>query len=359
MLTVFLAGATTSLNAALSQELDQRIDAILGNLRETDKSNNYSTEQFLTDLKSVSEKFEKDRSSTIDSSVSPLKREFIALAIELKKEENEKRLKELHDWYGGFAHDLPDELLEKFAEVSIRRSKRLGNNVTLDQIRINLSKGPKNYARIIPYRPPVVALKKEHSIAEYLTAWKFWLMAPDSKEKTFIGGRINTSLLKINDKSVIPLIAEAMKSEINKWQRQTSDSYPQKRLRLQQDTAKAYINLICSMPSEQSLEALLNINRYAIANDLNGEDYYKSISRHIARRLASRRAYADQLIDPKMKATIDRQGYNEKPEDIPLTDELWKKYKPLLEARIETKTDETSQADIELIKSALEIMPKG
>ena len=53
--------------------------------------------------------------------------------------------------------------------------------------------------------------------------------------------------------------------------------------------------------------------------------------------LVSRRAYVDQLIDPKMKKVVEEQGYNEKPEEIPLTNELWKKYKPLLEARLEAR----------------------
>ncbi|MGC6425419.1 MAG: hypothetical protein ACON5H_00300 [Akkermansiaceae bacterium] len=89
---------------------------------------------------------------------------------------------------------------------------------------------------------------------------------------------------------------------------------------------------------------------------MNGEDYYKSISRHITRRLASRRPYADQLEDPN--SLTRKKNPDEKPKDIPLTDELWKEYKPLLEARLEAKTDETPQADIKLIKSALEIMPE-
>lgn len=60
-----------------------------------------------------------------------------------------------------------------------------------------------------------------------------------------------------------------------------------------------------------------------------------------------------------MKKVVEEQGYNEKPEEIPLTNELWKKYKPLLEARLEAVTDETPDADVTLMKLALEIMPKG
>lgn len=351
MLTVFFAGAATSLNAALSQELDQRLDEILRSLHEIKKNNDYSTEQFLNDIKSVSVEFYKGRLNTIDPSVSPLKAELIALANRINKAESQAYIKEIEGWYGGYVHEMPNQYLEVYRERGARVLRKLGRKQqSLDQLRESLSKGSQqDQTKAIPYSPPIAELRDNHAVAEYLVAWKFWLMAPPSKERDFMRGRINQALQKIGDESVIPLLVETLTIEIKRAKDE----------RIKKGLATASINLVCSMPSEQSLDALLKINRYAIANDLNGEDYYKSISRHITRRLTSRRAYADQLIDPKMKATIDRQGYNEKTEDIPLTDELWKKYKPLVEARLEAKTDETPQADIELIKSALEIMPKG
>jgi hypothetical protein len=189
-------------------------------------------------------------------------------------------------------------------------------------------------------------LIEEHAKADYLHAWAFWLMAPPSKEREFMAGRINQALEKIGDERVIPLVVEVLKIDTARAQRDD----------IKRGTALAYINLICGMPGEKAIDALLEINRYAIKNGLNGEDYFKSVTRHIVRRLASRRAYADQLIDPKMKETIDRQGYNEKPEDIPLTDELWKDYKPLVAARLKSRNAETPQADIALLEAAQQIM---
>ncbi|MBB5353897.1 hypothetical protein HNR46_004162 [Haloferula luteola] len=291
--------------------------------------------------------------------LSPAEREIADLAAWFMKRENQIKCDELVAWYGGYAHELPDKYLEEYMSPSINAARKLGaTGETLGGIRKGLRKGPKNYALIIPYRPPVVELRDEHVTDAYLPAWEFWLMAPPSRKRDFIGGRINKALLEIGDENVIPLLVEAAKNDAKSWKGRTIDSSPQRQLQLQQDTLFAYTNLICSMPREKTLDALLEINRYAIANDLNGEDYYKSITRHIIRRLASRRAYADQLIDPKMQEIIARQDRNEEPEDIPLTDELWKDYKPLLEASLAAKTDETPQADIELITSALEIMPE-
>ena len=164
-------------------------------------------------------------------------------------------------------------------------------------------------------------------------------------------GRINQALKKIGDESVMPLLVEVMKMEVERWKAEHAQFY------IQQQTAKAFINLICSMPGERALDALLECNRYAINNGLNGEDYYKSVTRHIIRRLVSRRPYADQLIDPKMKEIVDRKGNNEKPEDIPLTDDLWKQYRPLVEARLRAGTEKTPKADTAILTEALEAMP--
>jgi hypothetical protein len=357
ILLALLAEAFTPLHARLSQQVDQRLDGILRSLNETEKVSEYSTDQFLIDLKAVSTEFHEGRDSTVDSSVSHLKRELIVLADALNSEQERERLKELRDWYGGYTHELPDKYFSSYVQEWSKTAQRFqalspepyDGPFTAEALRERLRSGPGSHTKIVSYRPPVVELKKEHSVAEYLHAWAFWLIAPPSKARDFMEGKINTALEAIGDENVIPLIVEALKIDTGRTGRED----------FKRETAFAHINLICGMPGEKAVDALLEINRHAIESGINGDDHFKSITRHITRRLASRRAYADQLIDPKLKETISRQGYNEKPEDIPLTDELWKKYKPLLESRLAAKTEETLKADIELIKGALEIMPRG
>lgn len=349
-LIVTIFGMATPLQAAISKELDQRLNTILTRLNEAKKPNDYPAEIFSTDIKNIAVEFYKGRLNTIDSSVTPLKRELIALSRELNKADNEERVKELKAWYGGYAHEIPDQYLNVYREQGAKISRMLGGKEqTLEELRESLKNGnQQDQSKAIPYSPPTAKLRDEHTEAKYISSWKFWLMSPPSKERDFMRSHINQALNKIGKESVIPLMVKTFKIE----------SQREKGKKIRRGGAIATINLICGMVGAHSLDALLEINRFAIKNGLNGDDYYKSITRHIVRRLASRRAYADQLIDPQMKTTIERQGYNEKPEDIPLIDDLWKKYKPILEARIKTKTSETPQADIDLIQSALQIMPE-
>lgn len=355
--------ATIPAQADISKELEKKVNNFLEERRnaKVQKNPHYQKEggwrlqltygsmtqqSYYKSLKNIGELAKKENAGDLIL-LPPLKLQLVKLAKQVSEPGFSAKTKELSDWYGSFDYDIPNELFEKkWGKGGI--VKELGLNIKTHKEFLK-----QQAKKTVHGKGQVEKLHKEHATVDYLPAWKFWLMAPPSKEGGFMGGRINKALQKIGESSVIPLLVEAMKNDVNEWRDQKSAFY------IQKQTVQAYLNLICSMPGTEALNALLVVNRYAIENNLNGDDYYKSITRHIIRRLASRRAYADQLINPKMKATIERQGYNEKPEDIPLTDDLWKKYKPLLEVRLGAKTDKTPRADIYLIQSALEIMPKG
>lgn len=262
---------------------------------------------------------------------------FLHLAYELEDPETLKKVNALEEWYGCSSYDLPDNLFEVVWGDSVNPK------ISLQQRREFLKNRPSAGIK----SQTAASLQDVHAKDNYLPAWKFWLMAPPSKEREYMRNHITSALYKIGDDSVIPLVIEAMMLE----SKRDVDSKSKRSATLES------INLITSIPGISALEALLECNRFAIENKLNGTDYYDSITRHIIRRLVSRRAYADQLIDPKMKAVIERQGYNEKAEDIPLTDELWKVYKPLIIARLAIANDETPKEDVSLLKAALAIMP--
>lgn len=353
-LSSLLAAASIVLSAVaeatLPGEVDLRVEQLLKALHPATQPSPYGVNEYRQDLKEIAVRAGSVDQASLFARATAQERAIVTLALAVQDPLTADRVDALATWYGQYKHELPDEYLAEGMERMKELHQKLNlPSPTIEQIREQMRKGPDDYAKIIPYQPPVAELREEHTDPEYLNAWTFWLLAPPSKERNFMAGKVNKALEAIGDTSVIPLIVETLKFDTVRAERED----------IRKGTAFAYINLVCGMPGEKALDALLEINRYAIKNGLNGDDYFKSVTRHIVRRLASRRAYADQLIDPKMKEIIERQGYNEKPEDIPLTDELWKEYKPLLEARLAAATDETPNADIELIRSALEIMPGG
>jgi hypothetical protein len=321
----------------IPKPVDMQVQSILNQLRADSVAKNYDADHFLEDLKKIDVTDDLTRKIGQSQDADPLKYEILKLALAVRRPSVLGTLNELKGWYGCYAHELSDELFEK----------RWGNLKKVGRF-----EGHRKFMRKQAGRSRtsgrVEQLRGEHLHTSYLPAWSFWLMAPQSKERGIMRNRITEAISKIGEDSMIPFLLEAMKnSEVGRTNKKQKIS-----------VTTNFVNIISELPGESALDALLVINRYAIENELNEENYYNSITRQIIRRLASRRAYADQLIDPKMKAVLERKGYNEKPEDIPLTDELWKKYKPLLKARLATKTEETPQADIDIIKSALEIMPK-
>lgn len=351
-LSSLLAAASIVLSAVaeatLPGEVDLRVEQLLKALHPATQPSPYGVNEYRQDLKEIADQARSVNQASLFARATAQERAIVTLALAVQDSLTADRVEELATWYGQYVHELPDQYLQERVENSNAAARALGREAkSLEELREQLKNGPENYAKIIPYRPPVSELREEHTKPDCLNAWAFWLMAPPSAERGFMAGKINKALEAIGDDSVIPLIVEALKF----------DTAPAERDDTKKGTAFAYINLICGMPGEKALDALLEINRYAIENGLNGDDYFKSVTRHIVRRLASRRAYADQLIDPKMKEIIDRQGHNEKPEDIPLTDELWKVYKPLVAARLKAKNSETPQADIELLEAAQQIMP--
>lgn len=335
-----------SIASVIPEKTEAAVQTVLKKLHEATYhyklTKKYETTQFLNDLKQidVTEDILKEAKNTPD--IDPFLIEMLQMALNVRRPEVNKRIDEIKGWYGCYSHELPDELFEK-------KWKGLeeARGITLAQQREFMIQEGKIHRLGGDLEP----LSDDHLKADYLPAWEFWFIAPPSKERGLILRHFREILKGLGDDSRIPLLLGAMKIELDRGEDK-------------KDVLCAFVYDIVQFPSEDAMEALLEINRYAIENNVYGnddfykDDYYHSVSRCIIRSLASRRAFADQLIDPRMKELVARKGYKEKPEDVPLADDLWKKYKPLLEARLAAKTDQTPKADIELIESALDIMPK-
>lgn len=324
----------------IPESLDLKLQAVLKRLHDAPDENPYTTDQFVADLKQIGAQDNALGQWKDEADVDTVKLAMLKLASDVSRPDVAKKIDETRSWYGSYDYDIPaEQFREKWGKSAILRT--FGKS--LDQHRADLKSEAKKTAS---QSGNVERLHDEHAAIEYLPAWKFWLMAPPSKERSFMLVRIAQALEKINDESVIPLLLESMKIEVGR----VSDGE-------RSGVAKTFVDLIVGLPGETALEALLECNRFALEGNFAGDDYFDSLTRHIVRRLASRRSYADQLIDPKMKEIIDRKGYNEKPEDIPLTDELWKNYKPLVAARLKSRNAETPEADIALLEAAQKIMP--
>ena len=336
LLIIILLGACIASGAwaqTTASDLNSKLDQLLKRLHQANDHGDFKTEEYARDLRQIADQAPQSGLAGMFGDA-PVKQGIVFMAVKVQKPDITDQVENLKLWYGRYDFEIPLDFIRKYyADQGI-------GSYRLPASREDAMKRATVSHRIHP-------LHEEHAKPDYLHACEFWLMAPPSPERELMAGRINQALEKIGDESVIPLVVEALKIDTSRTERDD----------IRRGTAFAYINLICGMPGEKALDALLDINRYAIENSLNGDDYFKSITRHIVRRLASRRAYADQLIDPTMKETIARQGYNEKPDDIPLTDDLWKEYKPLVAARLKAKNADTPQADIALLEAAQQIMP--
>mgnify|MGYP005848592595 CR=1 FL=1 len=328
----------SSFAGELPEKVDYQIRKIINRIREKPSEETYGPDDFLKDLKGIEGTKKLLQNIKKDPEVSLLKIKLIELGLSVQKRENNEKIGELRRWYACYAHELPDDLFHI-------RWPYLGKKgrASLEEHR-EFMKKQAGFSRSAGQGEE---LRDNHLDVSYLTAWKFWLIAPPFKEKEMMHKRVVEAIRKIGNGSAIPFLVEAMKNS------EEAETNKERKI----GVIISFIDIISDLPGEEALEALLEINRDVIEKNLNEKNYYKSISRHIIRRLASRRAYADALIDPEMREVFERKGYNEKPEDIPLTDKNWKVYKPLLEKKLKEMVEQGPQASVEILRSALEIMP--
>ena len=330
------------------QDFDSALENFQKKLEASWVSNlDYPMDEYINDLKSLS-KFGGGGQGVFDKD--GVVKDILVLAVALNEEEEVKRVKELHTWYGKYAYQLPDDLLEKFVSNSVRLARLTQQDVpNLEEMRKSLRVGPKGIRRSQKNFSPVVAeLRNEHLEEAYHTAWKVLALSPKKVRNELVERRILQALSEGGRADYANIVVYSLKNKI---------SY----LDIKDDKGNAILQVVKTIyknPSKTSLEGLLLCNEIAIKQNLNHRNYYKSISREIIRRLTSTRAYADQLLDPEMKEIIDRQGYNEKFEDIPLTDDLWKIYKPLLNKRVNRNKKGILEGEQKIIKDSLEILSR-
>ncbi len=236
--------------------------------------------------------------------------------------------------YGRPAHAVPRELRLKLGQQQGDTSLRIYK--------------PDEHNRKAGGGTMILPLFEEHKKPDYRPAYEILLMSPPSQHRDALKNRVFEALLAIGDPSSIPVLLECYKKETG-----LTDDIGSKRA-----IAVRWIDVIRGIPSEDALDALLECNRLAIEGGYNGEGRL-SLRRQIVRGLSSRRMYADQIEDPAMVKMLRDNGQPvDNLEDIPPTDNLWKKYKPLLQKRVSEKTDRTPSADVALVDAALVAMPE-
>lgn len=318
--------------------LESEVKTLLKKLYNVSREEKYDADQFISDLKKISLGEDQMKEIRTIPNADPLLIEMLEMSVAVRNPEIVKMINYTKGCYGCYIHQSPDEILKENYKKEMEHY-----GVSVEQFRETMIEGLKN-SRFKGY---VERLKKEHTAAEYLPVWKFWLMSPIYSEKYFLRSHITEAMYNIRDASVIPLLMENMKIEAHVV-----------------DATRKEAALICAatdvslFPGEKALDALLEINRYAITNNLNDKHYYSSATRNIIRLLASRELGADQRIDPEMKEMFKERGDTRTFEDFPLRDESWRTYKPLIAARLAAKKDDTPKADIELMEEAMKIMPK-
>lgn len=324
----------------IPSNIDSDVKTLLKKLYNVSQKVEYNSDQFIVDLKNIPISEAKMKDIRAIPNIDPLLIEMLEMSLAVRRPEIIKMIGITKGWYGCYNHNLPDDFFIEKWKIML---DRFGGNA--EELRRNIVEDLKNSR--IPGE--VERLKKEHSTVEYLPVWKFWLMSPVYSEKLFLRSHITQAMHMIGNPSVVPLLMENMKIEVHVV-----------------DETKKESALICAATdvslfpgeAEKALDALLEINRYAITNNLNNKHYYSSVTRNIIRLLASRELGADQRIDPEMKEMFEKRGDTRTFEDFPLRDESWRTYKPLIAARLAAKKDDTPKADIELMEEAMKIMPK-
>ena len=312
----------------LSKNLDTEVTQLFQNLYMAAEKNGITTEGFEKRLDKIAAeaKLHNITTKSLGGKEHREAKEWIVwLALQMQRPETRSRVEELKGWYGSLECDMPLELYRK----SMRRT--LGeltpqSKAEIIELQKKHKKGSQEQYARYPLRK-VAELSQEHTKAEYLAAWEFWLLAPPSKERKFMESRRWEALGVIREEHMISLFLEMLKIETHRGKDEKT-----KRRR-----AEAIISFIRYTPGEKALDALLECNRYTLNKSFNG-DGYDSISSFIVRLLASRRS--------------------RKSEDVSLRDDLWKKYKPLVEKRLRNKSDKTPKEDIEILEAAMKIMPK-
>lgn len=339
------AGQTTTPIPAAVQE---KLTALVAKLRNFDYRNiTYTPKDYAADVQSLGRAakavpgFPEQLKTAPPSAGEQL---FIPLAIALDDPAVMKKFEELRAWYGCLEVELPDEYFQKTMAGTFRFPSE--PKPSLAEIREEIKKHDR---RQHVSRLTATALRAEHTTPDYYAVWYLWLLAPPTKEQRFLRDIVLSAQETMGGEKMFPLLMESFKLATARPSEVQSKKW----------TAEHYLYLFWRIPGEKALDALLEVNRVALAGNFNGEGR-DSVGRQIVRRLASRNPYADQLEDPEMVKMLKQNGKTlERPEDIPLNDDVWKQYKPLVAARLRAQTDATPKADVELLQAAQKVMPKS
>ena len=302
----------------------------------------YSMTKYLVDLRALGSRVNPELRKelvTVRRNPSP-HADLAVLAFDAMSDEQMQRVEELGEWYGRLEKDIPFEMVEDrvrqmYERVGFAYDRATGKDWWENRHKGNLTKG---------YEFEVEKLHDEHATAEYVTAWKVWLIAPDDTQRRVMSDRLAPhrdrpveALLKAGDASLVPFLEGAYRIAFAR-SASGKDKFR---------GTGPYLRMIDAFPSAAALDALLRFNRFAIAEGLPVEGVMGS-ARIVTRLFAS------------------YPGYNERhPEagnPFPRTNDNWKTYKPLIEARLaaaESGEIQVPAPDLAIMKAALELMPQG
>jgi hypothetical protein len=298
------------------------------------KPGDYATDAYFEDLTNLGKGVGPELQAQLRQEEDLNRSEILLLqSVWIQDESIAKATREINVCYGRPAHAVPRELRLKLGKLQGDTTLRIYE--------------PDEQIKKAVVRIMILPLYEEHKKPEYRPAYEILLMSPPSQDRELMKSRTLEALLTIGDPSCIPVLLECYKKETGL----AGDLVSKRAAALQ------WIHVIRGLPGEKALGALLECNRLAIDGGYNGEGR-DSVSRHIVRGLSSRRLYADQMEDPEMVKRLKSSGQSvDKVEDVPPTDNAWKKYKPLLQKRLKEKTQQTPAADIAVIQTALAAMP--